>query len=386
MDNCYRMIKGILSVTAGIIIFSASPFAVEADSVSEDGYIERMETLDLQIEENQEILRSVTEEISAVEDQAKELISSLEQTSSELEEVQSEIQKVSDKIGQRESQLESQARAIQVTAQSGNVLRFILAAESVGDAFGRYELVSTLFSASTNLMQHQIDDKEKIAENERRIVASQEEQTLIAAQLENTKIELEAKQAEQELLLASVAAERAEAGQEQERMIERQNESRRRYEETELSRTAASQVETADPGERSEEVVISSSSVAEDVVSQAGSGMISAAQNLIGSPYFFSGTSPSGFDCSGFTQFVFQRSGKVLPRTAAGQFTSSTRLSRADARPGDLIFFSQSGSVDHVGIYLGGGRFIGAQTSTGVAVASFTTGYWSNHVVGFGRP
>ena len=107
------------------------------------------------------------------------------------------------------------------------------------------------------------------------------------------------------------------------------------------------------------------------------------ANSLLGTPYFFTGTTPSGFDCSGFTSYVFRKAGITLPRSAAAQYAGSKKVS--NPRPGDLVFFSQGSGVSHVGIYVGGGQFIGSQSSTGVAYASLNTGYWASRVVGYGR-
>ena len=110
------------------------------------------------------------------------------------------------------------------------------------------------------------------------------------------------------------------------------------------------------------------------------------ATRLLGTRYQLGGSTESALDCSGFTSLVFRQVGISLPRTAAGQYASSRKISRSDAQPGDLIFFSENGStISHVGIYVGGGRFIGSQTSTGVAYANAHTGYWGARFVGYGR-
>lgn len=104
-----------------------------------------------------------------------------------------------------------------------------------------------------------------------------------------------------------------------------------------------------------------------------------------GVPYSFGGSTPTAFDYSGYTAYVYKKAGKELPRSTVAQYASSEKISQSEAEPGDLIFFNQTGRVDHVGIYVGEGEFISAQSSKGVEVDSFATGYWSNHVVGFGR-
>lgn len=82
--------------------------------------------------------------------------------------------------------------------------------------------------------------------------------------------------------------------------------------------------------------------------------VLSAARSRQGARYVYGATGPWTFDCSGFTGWVYKRAGKSLPRTSGAQVGATKRLSRAAARPGDLVFFHRGGRVYHVGIYAGG--------------------------------
>jgi cell wall-associated NlpC family hydrolase len=87
---------------------------------------------------------------------------------------------------------------------------------------------------------------------------------------------------------------------------------------------------------------------------QSVSGVVNIARTLLGIPYAYGGTSPSGFDCSGFTQYVFGKAGVSIPRTASGQKKAATPV--GNPKPGDLVFFGSP--VWHVGIYTGNGMMI----------------------------
>jgi cell wall-associated NlpC family hydrolase len=79
------------------------------------------------------------------------------------------------------------------------------------------------------------------------------------------------------------------------------------------------------------------------------------AAKLKGTPYRYGGTTPRGFDCSGYTGYVYKKAGKKLPRTSRQQYSATKHISRKAAKPGDLIFFRNGGGgVYHVGIYAGG--------------------------------
>ena len=120
--------------------------------------------------------------------------------------------------------------------------------------------------------------------------------------------------------------------------------------------------------------------------SSNGSSIVATAKKYLGSKYTYGGSSPStGFDCSGFTSYIFKQYGISLSRTAAGQYSNGVAVSRANLQPGDLVMFGKSG-INHVAIYIGGGQIIHASTpSTGVRIDSLSTGYYNNNYVGARR-
>ena len=120
--------------------------------------------------------------------------------------------------------------------------------------------------------------------------------------------------------------------------------------------------------------------------SSNGSSIVATAKQYLGYKYTYGGSSPStGFDCSGFTSYIFKQHGISLNRTAAGQYSNGVSVSRANLQPGDLVMFGKSG-INHVAIYIGGGQIIHASTpSTGVRIDSLSTGYYNNNYVGARR-
>lgn len=116
----------------------------------------------------------------------------------------------------------------------------------------------------------------------------------------------------------------------------------------------------------------------------SGSEIVSLAQQYLGVPYVYGGSSSSGFDCSGFTMYVFSQLGVKLPHGATSQLSYGASVSRSELQPGDLVFFQDYGAVaSHVGIYIGGDQFIHASSSyyNGhcVVISSLTETYYNSH-------
>jgi cell wall-associated NlpC family hydrolase len=116
--------------------------------------------------------------------------------------------------------------------------------------------------------------------------------------------------------------------------------------------------------------------------STLGGQAVAIAEQYLGVPYVWGGASPSGFDCSGLTMYVYGQLGVSLPHNAAAQYGMGTPVPRDALEPGDLVFFDGLG---HVGIYVGGGSFIHAPHTGTVVQISSMSGWYSDNYVGARR-
>lgn len=127
------------------------------------------------------------------------------------------------------------------------------------------------------------------------------------------------------------------------------------------------------PVEKIEEDVVSfrENSEGKAGVNAASGDIVSIAYSLVGSPYRSGGNSPSGFDCSGFVQYVYAHAGKSISRSSGTQAREGVGISYANAQPGDIISWGHGGRVTHSSIYIGNGKMIhAANYGTGVIVSN----------------
>ncbi|GFN34041.1 C40 family peptidase [Paenibacillus xylaniclasticus] len=116
---------------------------------------------------------------------------------------------------------------------------------------------------------------------------------------------------------------------------------------------------------------------------QAGSAFADSKLNEIvdsvyGTPYRAAGTTTKGFDCSGFTMYVFKQFGIDLPHSSSAQSKLGKKVAKDDLREGDLVFFNTSGKgVSHVGIYVGDGKFAHSSSSKGITISKLSDSYYS---------
>jgi cell wall-associated NlpC family hydrolase len=120
---------------------------------------------------------------------------------------------------------------------------------------------------------------------------------------------------------------------------------------------------------------------------EADSDVVRTAYAYRGTPYHYGGSSRRGFDCSGFTSYVYGRKGVSLPHSAAEQFQNGRKVSGSQIKPGDLVFFHTTRrGISHVGIYAGDGKFVHASSGGGsVRVDSLNSGYYKNRFRGARR-
>lgn len=113
----------------------------------------------------------------------------------------------------------------------------------------------------------------------------------------------------------------------------------------------------------------------------SGSKIVAEAKKYLGVPYVWGGSNPSGFDCSGYVQYVLKQCGITVPRTTELQAQVGSYIKKSDLRPGDLVFLQNTyrTGISHVGIYIGNDQMIHASSSKGVTVSNLASSYYVEH-------
>ena len=134
--------------------------------------------------------------------------------------------------------------------------------------------------------------------------------------------------------------------------------------------------------------VAAAAPAASAAITPAGDQVAQLAVQYVGSPYRWGGTSPGGFDCTGFVKWVYSQFGVDLPHNEAGQLASGPQVGADDLKPGDVLVFANTyrAGLSHTGIYVGDGQFVHAMDeSHGVIVSDLRNGYWAARLVGAAR-
>lgn len=406
-----------------------------------------MNELTSEVTNTQAALDNLNSQISRNEAYLQDAVRELEAANKEMNQLLDEIAVLEENIEKRSEKLDEQARLIQTSGNSADYFEYIINADSLTEIIGRIDIVSNIINSSNSMMEAQISDKEAVSEKSEETERKIAQQNAIAEELEKTSADLEGQKISQEALVAQLQYEQSNVASEREELLAQRDSALARVStinnEREAVQVAAQEAQAEqEEQEQVEEITVATSTRSSNLTSRSsnngnsnssssnsgssnnsggsnnssggssnntggnsnsggnnsGGGsstpapkpptpapsgnVISIANQYLGTPYKWGGTTPSGFDCSGFTQYVFRQAGKTIPRDSRAQYAQSTKIS--NPQPGDLVFFG-SGSVTHVGIYTGGGQFVGSQTSTGVAYTSVHGSYWGPLFIGYGR-
>ena len=255
--------------------------------------------------------------------------------------------------------------AIYTTRDDQSTLAVLLGAQSISDLVNRIETVESVSSQDVAVMNQVISFKRQIALHERILEHARAEQTRLVRERAAAKAAITSQRDQEQRLYNSIKGEIAT-------LIAQQ-----RARQLALARAAQTRLSeqqtllaTQDPG-------FGASASTPDGIAVAPpsqyTGVVGIALHYLGTPYVWGGSSPAGFDCSGFVAYVYAQVGVSLPHYTGAQWNMGVPVSRDQLEPGDLVFFDGLG---HVGIYIGGGQFVHAPHTGDVVKISSLSESW----------
>jgi peptidoglycan DL-endopeptidase CwlO len=390
-------------------------------------FAERPAEIQQKIDENRNKQAKVEEQIAKIENAIKEnekIIAKTEKdiklTQDVIDQLNADKKHLQKKMEERKELIKERLRLMQQNGGNKAYLDIILGSTNFTELVSRTNAVSKIIEADQNLVEEQKRDAKLLAKKEK-----ESEEKLMS--LKDKKLELEGIQAtiseqkeqaealkkqllntEEDLIQQKKEAEEAERRRIEEERARRQAELQARQAETQTqtrqvesqdtqaqSQTAQSQSINSTPSKSStkketkkDTKVKNSTSTPSASAGNAIGIVTSIGKQFIGnSVYVWGAQDPARgyFDCSGFVNWAFKQAGISVGRSTSVLSSQGTKVSVNEMRPGDLVFFDTYKKDGHVGIYLGNGNFIGSQSSTGVAIASMTSGYWKQHFSGHVR-
>ena len=255
------------------------------------------------------------------------------------------------------------------STQDNSTLSVLLGASSLDDLLSRIETVNSTSQQDASIVQQVTSFKAAIQRHRAELRRAHSEQQTIVAQKAAQKQRIESQLASRRQLLSSIKGQiahirAAEAAQQRQ-----------------LAAAARSRLSAGVPVPLADGVGISAATPEGSTVAPPNvhGGVVGIAMHYLGVPYVWGGSSPRGFDCSGFVSYVFAQIGVSLPHSSYAQFGMGTSVSISELQPGDLVFFT---GASHEGIYIGGGQFIHAPHTGDVVKISSLSGYYSSNFAG----
>ena len=276
-------------------------------------------------------------------------------------------------LGNAQRQLSSRLVDIYTSDNQDSTLVVLLGSSSLDDLLNNMDAVDRVSQQDSLVLKQVVDLRRQVQRRQRELKRAHAEQTQVVAQRAAAKSSIESQLGQRRALLSSIKNEIVKLQQEEAARaaeLQREAQARLQQQQSSSSSNAISQVVTPQPP-----------SGGAPPPSNYG-GVVGFAMSFLGTPYVWGGASPSGFDCSGFTMYVYAHFGVSLPHNAAAQFGYGSPVPRGDLQPGDLVFFDGLG---HVGIYVGGGSFIHSPHTGDVVKVSSLSGWYASTYVGARR-
>jgi peptidoglycan DL-endopeptidase CwlO len=252
------------------------------------------------------------------------------------------------------------------TSNQPDTLSIIFGASSLGDLIERIDSANRIADEDARIAAEVTQYRNEVRTRQQALVKAQADQVKVVAERAAQRASVQSQLAERQALYSSIKDQIAQL-----EAAEQAREARLAAQARAAAKKHHSAPAPAPAPAPSSSSGGSSGSSAPPPATH--SSVVSIALQYLGVPYVWGGASPSGFDCSGLTMYAYAKVGVYLPHNAAMQYGMGTPVSRSQLAPGDLVFFN---GLSHVGMYIGGGRFVHAPHTGDVVKISSLSEYW----------
>jgi cell wall-associated NlpC family hydrolase len=322
--------------------------------------------------------RSVLEQIRGIDSQLAHAIEDYNLANVRLAKIEEELTANARHLQLAKSSLKGAQRhlserlvSLYVNGDDASAMEVLLGAESLDDLLNRLDAVERVSSQDTRVLRQVQAFKREVQQRKVKLKQARVAQKQEVANRAARRAAIEGQLQERQSLLASIQNEIAtlEAA-EARRQARLEAAARKRVAAMSQQRQVQSLDTSAEPAADTE---VAAPEVAGPAPAARYGGVVGIAMQYLGVPYRWGGADPSGFDCSGFSMYVFAKIGVSLPHHAASQYGMGTPVSKSELQAGDLVFFNGLG---HMGIYIGGGQFIHAPHTGDVVKISNLSDSW----------
>lgn len=339
---------------------TAEPASVAAKRAQAQSVLAQIQSLDANLEHAVDAFNLANERLDAIKrDQAENRIL---------------LAIAADNLRTAQRVLAARMVAIYTSEETDSTLDVLVGSKSLEDLLDGLETVTRVSQQDSKALSDVAGLRAEMRRVRARLEKARGRQAELVAERAAHKSSIEAQLGERQQLLSSIKSEIVSiqaAERRRQAELERQARARLNAPQPLIPELAA----TADP------TSTGSSPLPTAPPAQYG-GVVGIAMRYLGIPYVYGGSTPAGFDCSGFVMFVYSQVGVSLPHNAAAQYSYGTPVDRSQLQPGDLVFFNGLG---HNGIYIGGGQFIHSPHTGDVVKISAISGWYSSTWVGARR-
>ena len=251
------------------------------------------------------------------------------------------------------------------TTNAPDALSILLGASSLGDLIERLDSADRIAEEDARIAAEVTRYRTEVQSRQQALVKAESDQEKVVAERASQRASIQSQLAERQALYSSI--------KDQITQLEAAERERQARLAAQAKAAAKNHQPAPEPAPSSGSSGGSSTPSAPAPPPSSHSSVVSIALQYLGVPYVWGGASPSGFDCSGLTMYAYAKVGVYLPHNAAMQYGMGTPVSRSQLAPGDLVFFN---GLSHVGMYIGGGRFVHAPHTGDVVKISSLSEYW----------